>query len=242
MHTILLVDDAQSFLELGATFLQRADCRVLTASTGLEAIRVARIQRPDLVVLDIEMPEMNGLQACRVLKGDAATREIPVWILTSLQMEDEARRAGADRFVRKPVDEEGFLAEVRRFVPLVERAEPRAFLDADVVFWRDGEMARGSLTNLSRTGIYIETEAVQPVGSRLEISFTLPHDFTGKLVTAEAFVVRRTETLPRGIGCRFFKISTGARLYVEEYVERHGRLNGDADLRATAPKPSRAAS
>jgi two-component system cell cycle response regulator len=124
MHKILLVDDMRHFLDLEATFLQRAECRVFTASTGVEAIRVAKAERPDLILLDIEMPEMNGIQACRILKSDPITQKIPVIVLTSMQMEDEARRAGADHFVRKPVDEPRFLNEVRRFIPIRERHDP----------------------------------------------------------------------------------------------------------------------
>ena len=105
MHKILLVDDMRSFLDLEATFLSRAECHLLTASTGLEAIRVARAEKPDLVVLDIEMPEMNGIQACRILKSDPSTQRIPIIMLTSMQMEEEARRAGAEHFMRKPIDE-----------------------------------------------------------------------------------------------------------------------------------------
>ena len=174
MHKILLVDDMRSFLDLEATFLSRAECQLLTASTGLEAIRVARAEKPDLVVLDIEMPEMNGIQACRILKSDAVTSHIPVIVLTSMQMEDEARRAGANHFLRKPIDEPTFLAEVKRFLPIVERTETRVALDAPVTLWRDGETFEVRLVNLSRTGFYVETGQRHPIGARLEVSFSLP--------------------------------------------------------------------
>jgi CheY-like chemotaxis protein len=230
MHKILLVDDTRNFLDLEATFLQRAECRILTASTGLEAIRVAKAERPDLILLDIEMPEMNGIQACRILKSDPLTQKIPVIILTSMQMEDEARRAGADHYVRKPVDEPRFLAEVRRYLPIRERHDPRVALETEFTYWRDGEPAAAKLMNLSRTGFFVTSEELQPVGARLEISFKLPGDYAGKLITAEAMVVRRSEGDPRGFGCRFFQISSGARLYVEEFLERAGaRASGPSD-------------
>ncbi len=222
MHKILLVDDTRNFLDLEATFLQRAECRILTASTGLEAIRVAKAERPDLIMLDIEMPEMNGIQACRILKSDPLTQKIPVIILTSMKMEDEARRAGADHYLRKPIDEPKFLTEVRRYLPIRERHDPRVTLDTQLTFWRDGEPSVGRLLNLSKTGFFVTSEELQPVGARIEISFTLPGDYSGKLITAEAMVVRRSDTEPRGFGCRFFQISSGARLYVEEFLDRAG--------------------
>jgi CheY-like chemotaxis protein len=208
-----------NFLDLEATFLSRAECHLLTASTGLEAIRVARAEKPDLIVLDIEMPEMNGIQACRILKSEAVTSHIPVIVLTSMQMEDEARRAGANHFLRKPIDEPTFLAEVKRFLPIVERTETRVSLDAPVTLWRDGETFEVRLVNLSRTGFYVEASQRHPIGARLEVSFSLPEDPSGKLITGEALVVRLGDD-PPGFGCRFRQVSMGARLVVEDWVER----------------------
>ena len=219
MHKILLVDDTRHFLDLETSFLQRADCRILTASTGLEAVRVARADRPDLIVLDIEMPEMNGIQACRILKGDAATQAIPIVILTSMQMEDEARRAGADHFLRKPIDEPRFLAEVRKFLPIVERNDPRVPASLALATWRGGEPGEAQLVNLSRTGFYATTPAPPPVGARLEVSFTLPGGNPGKLISAEVLVVR-VGADGAGFAARFFRISSGARLFVDEFVDK----------------------
>jgi len=219
MHKILLVDDMRSFLDLEATFLARAECLILTAATGLEGIRVARAEKPDLVVLDIEMPEMNGIQACRILKSDPVTARIPVIVLTSMQMEDEARRAGADHFLRKPIDEPTFLEEVKRFLPIVERSETRVVVDAAVTLWRDGERFEGRLVNLSRTGFYVATARRHPIGARLEVSFTLGEDAGSRPVGGEALVVRHGDD-PPGFGCRFRQVSSGTRLVVEDWVER----------------------
>ncbi|MCC6128838.1 MAG: response regulator [Acidobacteria bacterium] len=222
MHKILLVDDMRFFLDLETSFLLRADCQVLTASTGLEAIRVAKAEQPDLILLDIEMPEMNGIQACRILKSDPSTNRIPVIILTSMQMEEEAKRAGAEHFLRKPIDEPRFLTEVLKFLPLVVRSDERVELNAPVTFWRDGEATEGRLLNLSRTGFFVGSDDVQPVGARLEITFSLPKDFSGKLITAEAIVVRQADGPRRGFGCRFFQISSGAKLFIVEFLEKSG--------------------
>ena len=219
MHKILLVDDMRSFLDLEATFLSRAECLLLTASTGLEAIRVARAERPDLVVLDIEMPEMNGIQACRILRSDAVTSSIPVIVLTSMQMEDEARRAGASHFLRKPIDEPTFLAEVKRFLPIVERAESRVAADAPVALTRDGEALQARLVNVSRTGFYVAAQARPAIGARYDVSFALPREAGAAEVTGVALVVRHGDD-PPGFGCRFRKVSGGTRAAFEEWVER----------------------
>src|SRR5262249_28294303 len=153
----------------------------------------------------LEMPEMNGIQACRILKADASTQKTPIIVLTSMQMEDEARRAGAEHYVRKPIDETRFLVELKKFLPIHERADPRVAIDVPISFWRDGEPSTGRLLNLSRSGLFVATEHPQPVGARLEISFSLPHDFSGKRISAEAMVVRVNAGHPKGFGARFFQ-------------------------------------
>lgn len=242
MHKILLVDDMRNFLDLETTFLKRAECKLFTASTGLEAIRVAKVERPDLIILDIEMPEMNGIQACRILKSDPLTMQTPIIVLTSMKMEDEARRAGAQHFLRKPIDEPRFLSEIKKYLPIRERTDPRATLDTPINFWRDGEPSKGRITNLSRTGLYVVIPEAPPVGARLEISFTLPNDFSGKLITAEVMVVRRAEAEGKGFGCRFFQISTGASLFIDEFLERAGtrNLSLPGNSAPDSPNPARA--
>ena len=218
MHKILLVDDMRSFLDLEASFLSRAECRLLTASTGLEAIRVARLEKPDLVVLDIEMPEMNGIQACRILRSDAVTARIPVIVLTSMQLEDEARRAGASHFLRKPIDEPTFLAEVKKFLPVVERAETRVAVEAPVTLERDGETIEARIVNLAPTGFYVASAALPPIGTRYDVSFPLPGGPEGRLVRGLAFVVRHGQD-PAGFGCRFRQHSSAIPA-VTEWVGR----------------------
>lgn len=91
--------------------------RVLTAPDGEAGLRVAAAERPDIVVLDVMMPTLNGFQTCRRLKGEDATRHIPVIILTSKdQPTDEfwAREVGADAFMNKPADLPALMALLDR--------------------------------------------------------------------------------------------------------------------------------
>jgi uncharacterized protein (TIGR02266 family) len=106
--------------------------------------------------------------------------------------------------------------------PLKPRA-PRVPLDAELTFWRDGNHAAGRLTDLSESGFFTATDEPAPVGSRLEISFTLPHDRSGKIVTGEVIVVRRTEEGRRGFGARFFRLPQAAAKMIEEFLARAAR-------------------
>jgi len=89
---------------------------VLMASTAEMGVAIARTQHPDLILMDIQLPGMDGLQATALLKADAATRDIPVLALTALAMkgdEERIRAAGCDGYIAKPLDYKAFLAEVK---------------------------------------------------------------------------------------------------------------------------------
>jgi len=212
---LLIVDDVRSFLDLETTFLRRADCQVLTASTGLEAIRVARDAQPDVIVLDVEMPEMNGIEATRILKANPALSRIPVIICSSTQREAESMAAGAQEFVHKPIDEERFLAVVQRHVPLKVRSEPRRGLDAPCRFTKDGVFHDARIGDVSVSGLFLETRALLAIGDDLSLAFQLPLSGGHKEINAEGLVVRAAEG---GYGLGFRLISEGDRWLVQEFV------------------------
>jgi len=103
--TILLVDDEPDFVETVEFFLSGSDYQVLVAKNGKNALEQVKNQKPDLILLDVMMPEMDGLEACKRLKKDPATNSIPIIMLTAKgRKEDvvEAIAAGADSYVVKP--------------------------------------------------------------------------------------------------------------------------------------------
>jgi len=105
---ILLVDDVLPFLELQRNYLKRTTCRILTARTGVQALNLCRQDPPDLVLLDAEMPEMDGIAACRFLKADPVLGRIPVVIVASADRREECVRAGCDDVLIKPLESASF--------------------------------------------------------------------------------------------------------------------------------------
>ena len=220
MHKILLVDDMRHFLDLTQSFLSRAECSLLTANTGLEAIKVARSENPDLIVLDIEMPEMNGIEACRIIKADPTMKRIPVVMLTSLSKEAEARKAGADHFLKKPIDEETFLREIKKFLPILERQEARVPADLPAQVELDGRMHAAKVSDISKSGAFLTgLESLPAIADQFAVTITLPMEEGGeKQISARAVVVRQVPG--RGVGVRFLELSSGARIFVNEYLTR----------------------
>src|SRR5690606_32753357 len=118
---ILVVDDVPANVKLLEARLLAEYFEVITASSGKEALEACENGKIDVVLLDIMMPEMDGFEVCRRLKGDPATAHIPVVMITALdQTADRVRglEAGADDFLTKPVDDLQLMTRVRSLVRL----------------------------------------------------------------------------------------------------------------------------
>jgi two-component system cell cycle response regulator DivK len=115
MLRILVVEDSPVNMALTVAILENAGHTILQADHATEGLEMARSEQPDLVLMDIQLPDIDGLTATRVLKGDPRTAHIPVIALTAFAMkgdEDETRAAGCDGYVTKPIRYKEFLAEM----------------------------------------------------------------------------------------------------------------------------------
>jgi putative two-component system response regulator len=113
---ILVVDDDPIIVGLLTRMLARDGYEVLTARDGVEALDLVATHQPDLVLLDVTMPRMDGFAVCRRLKENEQTALIPVTMLTGLDDQDHRRRgieAGADDFLTKPIDQTILKARIR---------------------------------------------------------------------------------------------------------------------------------
>lgn len=127
---ILVVDDEPDNLLLFSRYLKSEGYHVLTATDGVDALEAMAAERPDLVLLDVLMPNLDGISVCRRLKADPATVVIPVVLVTTLDSKDDRVRgldAGADEFLSKPVYKEELMARVRS---LLRWREARDALEA----------------------------------------------------------------------------------------------------------------
>lgn len=102
---VLVVDDDQAIRDLLGAFLVADGYEVTTAKNGVEAIELAKTKRPHVILMDVKMPGVDGIEACKLLKSDDKTKAIPVIMITGYQDRDvEAYLEGADDFVNKPFD------------------------------------------------------------------------------------------------------------------------------------------
>jgi two-component system, cell cycle response regulator DivK len=115
MPTILVVEDNAANLKLATFLLESAGYTVISASSAESGLTLARTEQPALILMDVQLPGMDGLQATVILKADEATRAIPVIALTALAMkgdEERIRAAGCDGYIAKPLAYKDFLATI----------------------------------------------------------------------------------------------------------------------------------
>lgn len=115
MAKILVVEDNPTNMKLAVLLLETAGHTVLTAPDAEGGLALARAEQPSLILMDIQLPGMDGLVATQMLKQDEATRDIPVIALTALAMkgdEERIRAAGCDGYVAKPLAYKDFLATI----------------------------------------------------------------------------------------------------------------------------------
>ncbi len=122
---VLIVDDYQDAREMYAEYLEYSGYRVAEARNGLEAVEKAFALHPDVILMDLSLPVMDGWEATRRLKADARTRSIPVVALTGHALDGhsrEAQDAGGDAYVTKPCLPDALVLEVQRVLATVAPA------------------------------------------------------------------------------------------------------------------------
>jgi DNA-binding response OmpR family regulator len=125
--TVLLVEDERDIADLVRYHVEKAGMRFLHAADGGAALRLARAERPDVALLDLMLPGLDGLEVCRQLRRDAVTRRLPIIMLTARAEEVDrvvGLELGADDYVVKPFSPRELLARIRAVLRRVEGAEP----------------------------------------------------------------------------------------------------------------------
>lgn len=125
MANILIIEDNHMNLEMACELLERPGHSIIKAETAIEGIKLAKLKSPDLVLMDLSLPEMDGLTATKILKQDPLTRNIPIVAFTAFVMKSDREKAlgaGCEGFISKPIDVMTFAKTVEGFIKLPEPA------------------------------------------------------------------------------------------------------------------------
>jgi len=118
-RTVLIVEDNELNMKLFHDLRDAHGYKTLQTRSGMEALKIAREQRPDLILMDIQLPEVSGLEVTKWLKDDEELREIPVIAVTAFAMkgdEQRIRQGGCEAYISKPISIGTFLETVRRYL------------------------------------------------------------------------------------------------------------------------------
>ena len=117
--TVLIVEDNELNMKLFNDLLEAHSFKTLQTRSGVEAVELARKHHPDLILMDIQLPEVSGLQVIHWIKDDEALRSIPIIAITAFAMkgdEEKIRKSGCEAYLSKPISVVKFLETVRNFV------------------------------------------------------------------------------------------------------------------------------
>ncbi len=118
--TILVIEDNEQNLYLVTFILEKNGFEVISARSGAEGLELAFTAKPDLILLDIQLPEMDGYEVARKLRQNRALADIPVVAVTSFAMvgdEDNALAAGCNGYLEKPINPDTFISQISEFLP-----------------------------------------------------------------------------------------------------------------------------
>jgi len=195
---ILLVDDVKISIEMGKMALSSSGATLLTACNGREALEIVKKERPDLVLCDVYMPEMNGDELCKTIKADPSLKDIPVILFSSYSDDKDTRvkyfRSGCDDILVKPYKKQELLDMIRKYVDLITREHKREPVDLEVdchiveVDCQAGkETVSGRVVDMSIGGMLVKSKTPLPLEAYIE--FTVFTDGHSNGISAKGKVV-----------------------------------------------------
>lgn len=228
---ILLVDDVKLFLELEKTFFQRKETfEVLTAGSGKDALEIVAAERPDLIFMDLYMPEMDGDECCRLIKDSDDGQNIPVVIVTSAGNEEDRERclsAGCDEVITKPVNRSHFHSIAKKYIEIHDRKEPRYASHIKVMFGQQkDELSADYSVNLNTSGLFLSSPKLLPIDTLLYLEMYLPENDQAVCCQARVAWVNEADNplkrdLPVGMGLEFDNILPEATDVIRGYIDKN---------------------
>lgn len=119
MKTVLIVEDNELNMKLFNDLLEARGYNILQTRDGMDALRLAREHRPDLILMDIQLPEVSGLEVTKWIKEDDGLKSIPIIAVTAFAMkgdEEKIREGGCEAYIAKPISVSAFLETVQKFL------------------------------------------------------------------------------------------------------------------------------
>jgi CheY-like chemotaxis protein len=219
MATILLVDDVELFLQLEESFLEDCGHQLVTATSGEEALERMQSINPDLLLLDLYLPGIDGDEVCRRLRSSETWDNLPIVMVTAAGKETEIHKclaAGCDDYLTKPINKKDLLDKVQRLLGwAVPRSAPRVSAPLRVQLTNSGRSLSTNARDISRTGIYVRSPHPLQVESLVELLV----EFSATEQVSLAGMVKRVEQgAEPGMGIYFVHPDPKGQAALDRYV------------------------
>lgn len=209
MKKILLVDDVRLLLDIQKRFLASSHVQVLTAGDGEEALEIARLEHPDLIIMDKYMPKMNGLDCCIAIKADPSIAHIPVIMSTNAARPADAEEymmAGCSDILSKPIEAKTFLNMIRKYIPDIDRRSVRLPHALEMKIATGDDVLDSCSENISVNGTFAVSDLKVSINDELSFSFILPGNDTPMRVRGRVVWLRNGGDAP-GFGVEFLEVT-----------------------------------
>jgi len=228
VKNLLLVDDTELFLAMEKSFLERRQFVLHTARSGAEALKKAKTIQPDLILLDLHMPDISGDQVCFQLKQDPQFQNVPIVIATAEKNRPTLTKcidAGCDAILPKPFDKEVLVRTILEVLVVSQRQWRRVEVQIPCTVRVEEDELQSTIRNISEGGAFIEVGIPLERESILELDFTLSQ--ANYPVSAQV-IVRWTSSFLRmtakaGMGVEFLTVTQGERDLIRGLVDARHR-------------------
>ena len=231
-YRLLLVDDVRLMRGIAKNYFSQSEFLISTARGGQEAVRMALAIRPHLIIMDAEMPEMDGVECCRQIKNNPELFTTPVILQTDNNEEkiDYGWSSGCDGLLTRPVGRRELLSAARQYVALANRAAPRIDRNILVKYGLDQEKKWHDYAyNLGTGGLFLSTERDFAEGTDFFIEFLIPRtenpiECKARVAWINTEVKPKRPDLPTGIGLEFVELDKGSRHQLQTFVLDSARM------------------
>ncbi len=219
---ILIADDSQTFLMYIGILLKRMGFTVIPAENGLEVLKLLKLVDPDLIILDVRMPSLDGITVMRYIKEDKQTSNIPILIATvdgTEEMMEKCKTAGCDNYLVKPIKIEKLheaLQECLFSKTGTKRKHLRSAYNKKVVVTHRDEKIELYGETLSEGGIYIRKKDPLPVGTHVEVTLPLKDKYSLTLQGVVIYI--------KGLFGDIFKVPPGMAIEFRDLKENEAAL------------------
>jgi two-component system cell cycle response regulator len=218
--TILIVDDVQLDINIQKEFLKYSQVRILTANDGLEALKILKIILPDLIVMDLYMPNMDGFKCTEMIKTNTELTHIPIIMITGGNDIEKDRKflTLCDDYLAKPLNKKIYLSKASKYVSGIKLEEKRKECNVNAHLKANNISTICSLTNICMRGVYVTSDCHVSPSDVIHISFLLPDGTQINCNCKIVWVNRSTTQVPIGFGAEFVLLPRNAKEALKKFI------------------------